>query len=1042
MPTLHADITSVASASIAASYADVNALSKSITLNGGASSLVLCIAHVNIVFDATDRTADFRFALDGTREGPEMTLCYSDNVDKGTGGMIVWVMNGWTGAKTVSLQGQVRKASPSLDTSRTRSLQVIELESSEANLLVNSTSTASYTFTGSYANITGMSGSGTAQSTSSQILMIANLTIADSTSDQSVDCMFADDGTTEGAVMTPSWTDSTDEMAGAAVMWCKAAADTSSHTYSLQGKIRLSSPVCDTSYTRSFQVLELLNADLPVSTTSTASQSAPTSYADMTGMSGSATPDSSSSIMLMIVNPNIEGPGGDQAADGRFADGGTREGPEVTFGYRDTNDETSWTGMAWAKTGITGSHTFSFQWQDRLVTSGGPETDTGRARSFQVLDIKGGTNPTISSIDGGTETVDTRTSVVLAGTDFEASQGTGKVEVSNNATYGSGIVIEIEVNTWSATSLNVDMHEITTTNPLEDDFTLPGTLYLWVTNNSGDRNGTGFSFTLKPPGATWLAALNTDVTINVAAGNVTKRLRIQIDNDGGNATTPSQKYRYSKNSGAYADITASSSNIRTKGSTHFADGDDCDEALVGAASLITNNNAAEETTGTYTMGTDFTAGSDIETELCFELVSADLADGDTIDIRVYESDNTAFGTYTQTPRITIEKGSTFNETVTLTAANTVTTAGQLTIDAVLSLVGDGSVALSNIMTINVLASLAASNTMTPTNTIVMDVLASLAADGAITMTGGLSLDSVLTLAADGSIDNARTLSIDTVVSLIVDGSVTLSRDVAIDVLTTLTADSGVANSSIASLNALLTLSGASADLCSAVLDVEGALTLTADAVATWSRTKEFTEAVTLLADGEAGPIEDVLLQLSSSLGAVAGLVSTNNAVLGAALALSGNAAVTNVGQLVTDLQASLTAAASLATSRGLSLQESITLAAQVSVNNQTQMVVQGLLSLGVEASQAQQVGVSINAVLTLTAQAIVDALGFHVDVSIGFHGIITNQNVNAPRLTLEGVTVPTVPSTITAPTVPSIITAPTIPSTITAPRASNQVIDY
>ncbi|MDJ0950954.1 MAG: hypothetical protein QNJ94_18740 [Alphaproteobacteria bacterium] len=265
--------------------------------------------------------------------------------------------------------------------------------------------------------------------------------------------------------------------------------------------------------------------------------------------------------------------------------------------------------------------------------------------------------PSITSIDSDDDTVDTRTGVTIAGSSFGASEtGSAKVEVSNNATYGSGTVVEIDATSWSDTSITVDIEEEGTGNPLSDDFTLPlDPAYLWVTDSTGSRNSVGHQFKLKDAGATWLANKDTDVNIDVTSGNVQKRLRLEIDNSGGEATTPSFRWIYSKNSGAYATITASSSNIRTKSTTHFADGDDCDESLLGAGTLITNNNGAEESTGVMTMGANFSGSSEIECELSFELVSADLANNDTIDIRLEENDGTDFDTYTETPRITITK---------------------------------------------------------------------------------------------------------------------------------------------------------------------------------------------------------------------------------------------------------------------------------------------------------------------------------------------------------------------------------------------------
>jgi len=263
-------------------------------------------------------------------------------------------------------------------------------------------------------------------------------------------------------------------------------------------------------------------------------------------------------------------------------------------------------------------------------------------------------DPTVVSVDADNDTVDTRLSVVIVGTLFEATQGTGKVEIGSSSNHATATLVELEVNTWAATSINVDLHEITTINSLDTTLVVPGTLYCFVTNGTGDLS-TGLAITVNKPGATWLELINTNTTIDVDGGNVSKRLRILVKNTGGASTAQAFKYRFSKNSGAYGDMTAVSSSIRTVGTANFADGDDLVDSLLGSGTLVTNNNAAEETSGTFTLGTQFVGVDEIETELSFQVVAADLANTDTIDIRVYESDATAFTTYTQTPRITITK---------------------------------------------------------------------------------------------------------------------------------------------------------------------------------------------------------------------------------------------------------------------------------------------------------------------------------------------------------------------------------------------------
>lgn len=94
------------------------------------------------------------------------------------------------------------------------------------------------------------------------------------------------------------------------------------------------------------------------------------------------------------------------------------------------------------------------------------------------------TDPFITDVETDEEFRDGDTALTITGGNFEASQGTGKVEISDNATYGSGNVVSQTVTSWAAGSI---------------DFTAvlgamsPGTpRYLWVTNDSGDRNAAGF----------------------------------------------------------------------------------------------------------------------------------------------------------------------------------------------------------------------------------------------------------------------------------------------------------------------------------------------------------------------------------------------------------------------------------------------------------------------------------------------------------------------------------------------------------------------
>ena len=156
--------------------------------------------------------------------------------------------------------------------------------------------------------------------------------------------------------------------------------------------------------------------------------------------------------------------------------------------------------------------------------------------------------------------------------------------------------------------------------------------------------------------ASWAAIANTGLTnVDVTSGNVRGRLRVSVKNTGDAAGGTGFKWRYSRNSGAKADITSSSSYVKTFDTTWYADGDDVPELLT-ADTYHTDNNAAEDSTGALTLSAGLATDTAFETEIAYELVSADLADADSIKFYVTLSDNTELDTYTNVPEITIEKG--------------------------------------------------------------------------------------------------------------------------------------------------------------------------------------------------------------------------------------------------------------------------------------------------------------------------------------------------------------------------------------------------
>jgi hypothetical protein len=251
--------------------------------------------------------------------------------------------------------------------------------------------------------------------------------------------------------------------------------------------------------------------------------------------------------------------------------------------------------------------------------------------------------PTISAVD--TPLAHGQAGITITGANFEATQGAGYVELASSATYASATKVGQAVTSWSALGIAIEF----TANAAG---LTPGTVYVFVTSTSGGVSN-GFAVTLLP-GASWLAALNTGISVNVTSGNALVRLRVGITNSGSNGAT-AYKWQYSKNGGTLTDITDVSANVWTFLTAYFADGDDVPQLITGGA-YDTDNHAAEESSGAFTMLTGLAGSTSIESEIALELIADDLANADTLEFYIVEADGTPLDTYTEVPMITMIKG--------------------------------------------------------------------------------------------------------------------------------------------------------------------------------------------------------------------------------------------------------------------------------------------------------------------------------------------------------------------------------------------------
>lgn len=384
MAILHATIDRTDTFQPGASYADVPGFS-TVESIAGTSSVVLLIAQIQgLKVDATDSTFDMRFTIDGSATNSPIMVAFTDrgSSDRSMGARLVWAVDGLsTGNHTFAVQVKRRKDINDIDT-RTRSFQVIEFDA-DASLLIDKQSVAANSSTGSFVNMTDLSATVTPASGSLLLFLFNAFPDAGAAGDKRAEFRFILDGTQDGPYGSCS-IDDVNELDGVSMMWAETGHPATSQTIAVQWRTVGSAVPMDTGQNRTFQVIEITdNFNLATDVLITSAQTAPATYADMTGMTGTLTPDSTDSVVLWLGVGTIAA-AADSEAQMRMADGGTREGAELITWTDSTDIVASWS-LTRAKTGLSGSHTFSLQW-DALGTA--PITDTGRERSFQIIDFK------------------------------------------------------------------------------------------------------------------------------------------------------------------------------------------------------------------------------------------------------------------------------------------------------------------------------------------------------------------------------------------------------------------------------------------------------------------------------------------------------------------------------------------------------------------------------------------------------------------------------------------------------------------------------
>ncbi len=368
-------------------FEDITGMSDTVTIAGTGSVVLLMMSLTPTQAAGTgDSCVDLRFTEGGSQVGAIMSV-FADSDDPNSeidGATMMFALTGLsTGSHTFAVQGSTRKGDAIIDEARIRTFQIVEIETG-ASILVDLETLAADASPAAWANMTDLSDT---QTPSAGSVLIFNMTVQleSGGADSANDFRFAVDGTRDGPQLSDR-NDAVDELNGVSMVWAADDISATSQVFSVQWQQRDATPDMDESRERIFQVIEIFaDADLLVDIESVTADTATGSYTDQDDMVGSPDIDSTDSIALVFWNFSMLADNGDHdVVFTRFEVDGVQQGAELVV-FKDGVDLVKGSLMARAVTGESGVTDFAGQW---INDEGTGETDTGRPRTFQVIDLK------------------------------------------------------------------------------------------------------------------------------------------------------------------------------------------------------------------------------------------------------------------------------------------------------------------------------------------------------------------------------------------------------------------------------------------------------------------------------------------------------------------------------------------------------------------------------------------------------------------------------------------------------------------------------
>ena len=148
--------------------------------------------------------------------------------------------------------------------------------------------------------------------------------------------------------------------------------------------------------------------------------------------------------------------------------------------------------------------------------------------------------------------------------------------------------------------------------------------------------------------ATDRQAVNVDDTLALDT-NFRMRIGVQGAHTGGSGSFDlTVAFQYNVDAAGWNNITTTSSNVRAVGSANFTDDDATTEQLAQSQTFVAGHMDDDGDCPAVSLSET----EESEFEICFQLRSAELSGGESVEIRIVDS-GSALDTYTQTPSITV-----------------------------------------------------------------------------------------------------------------------------------------------------------------------------------------------------------------------------------------------------------------------------------------------------------------------------------------------------------------------------------------------------